>query len=311
MRVRPPRLTVGMTVGVVSPSSAVRDTRFERGLSAIEARGYRVELGEHVYDRHGYLAGTDTLRAADLTRMLTRRDVDAVFCARGGYGALRMVDLLDWQAVRGSPPKLFVGYSDITTLHIAIAHYTNSIAIHGPMVTSLGGELDERSTQCFWRCVEQAEPLGLYDVGGANVRTLRGGTAEGELAGGCLTLLAHAAGGREPLDFSGRIVLLEDVGEAVYRIDRMLVQLLRSGALDHAAGFVVGEITDWREHEHDESPPIQPDDVFRSLLAPLGKPVIAGFPFGHEPNPLTLPLGCRARLDADACTLEVLEPAVL
>lgn len=305
---RPPRLQPGMTIGVIAPASAVRDPNLEAGIEAIRARGYQVETGNGLYNRHGFLAGTDRGRAQDFTDMFARKEIDAVFCARGGYGASRILEHVDWEVVRRNP-KPFVGYSDITALHLAMERFTGQITLHGPMVTTLGEGLSAPAEVCFWRMLEKSEPPGAYDSQGADVKTLVSGTAEGRLAGGNMTLLCAAVGTPETPDFRDRIVLLEDIGEPAYRIDRMLVHLRRSGLLHQAAGFVIGTATGWEEEE--ETPPvIRLEDVWREHFVPLGKPTITGFPFGHIDSPLTLPLGCRASLRADACELTVLEPAV-
>ena len=307
--VRPNRLKPGMTIGVVSPSSPIRDTEREsRGIKCLEDAGYRVVIGRHVYDRHGYLAGADKDRAADFTEMFARKDIDAVFCARGGYGAVRMVDTVDWDIVAANP-KPFVGFSDITTLHLALENRVGMASLYGPMMLSFGGGIDETATSCFWNLLQAAEPYGPLSTEGAEIRTLVGGTANGCLAGGCITLLCSAAGTVDAPDFTGRIVVLEDVGDAVYRVDRCIMQLIRACNLDKATGIVIGTVTDW-EKEEKESPIIVLDDVWRDLVAPLGIPTVTGFPFGHIPNSLTIPLGCMAELNADSGTLSILEPAV-
>lgn len=307
--VRPPRLVSGMTIGVIAPSSSIRDDRLETGIAVIEKAGFNVIRGDHLSDRHGYLAGVDRARGAELTRMFERPDVNAVFCVRGGYGACRMVEYVDWGVVMRKP-KVFVGYSDITTLHLAMERFAGLVTIHGPVVVSHGQRLSETCSSTFWRMVREPKPFGLLDTGKAKIQTVRAGRVTGRLAGGCLSILAGAVGTPEAPDFAGRIVLLEDVGEPVYRIDRYLVQLKRAGLLQQAAGFVIGVVTGWRAEEKIEDPVITPEDVWRDHILPLGKPAIAGFPFGHEPNPLTLPLGCLAELDADSGTLSILEPAV-
>jgi len=295
-----------MTIGIASPASAPPDDRLEQGIAILRARGYRVVLAPHARDRRGYLAGSDQDRAADLTGLFARPDVHAVFCSRGGYGACRMVDLVDWHVVRASP-KAFVGFSDITTLHLAFERRARLATLHGPMVVTLGGGISAGAADCFWRMLERPVPFGEYAAAGA--RTLVPGIAEGPLAGGCLSLLSAAVGTPDWPDFRGRIVLIEDVGVPTYMVDRCLVQLARAGCLREAAGFVVGAATGWRDQERDPAE-ITPDDLWQELLAPLGRPAIVGFPFGHEPDPFTLPLGCLARLDAGRAVLEVLEPAV-
>ena len=306
--IRPPRLQPGMTIGIVAPSSGIRDARLSAGIAAIEKRGYHVRLADHLFDQHGYLAGADAARGADLSRMFADPAVHAVLCGRGGYGAVRILDHIDWAAIAANP-KPFIGYSDITTLHLAIERHAPMVTFHGPVLTTLGGGLTPAAESAFWSVLERDEPLGLCDTEGAGAKTLVSGRAEGRLAGGCLALLSAAAGTPEAPDFAGRIVLIEDVGERVYRVDRMLMQLLRAGQLQRAAGFVIGTVTGWDEKETCE-PPITLDRVWRDYIVPLGKPAVTGFPIGHEPNPMTLPLGCLARLDADAGTIEILESAV-
>lgn len=305
---RPPRLRPGGTIGVTAPSSAVRSDAFGRGLDYLRARGFRVVLGDHVYDRSDYLAGLDPDRAADLQALLGRSDVDAVICARGGYGACRMVDLMDWDRLR-EQPKIFIGYSDITTLHLAIERQCGWMTFHGPMVTTLGDGLRPTEEDLFWRMIMHPEPAGRIIGPTDELERLMDGTAEGELAGGCLTLLCAALGTKEAPDFGGRIVLLEDTDEPLYRVDRYLAQLVRSGCLDDAAGFVVGTVSNLMDQP--EKPMRTLRDLWIEYLGRFGRPMISGARFGHVDSPMTLPLGCTARLNAGAGTLEVIGPAVL
>ena len=297
-----------MTIGIVAPSSGARNDRLEKGIGLLEASGYRVALGDHLFDRHGYLAGMDSARAADFTQMFARKNVDAVFCARGGYGAARISRLVDWDVVVANP-KLFVGYSDITTLHLALERRARLITIYGPMVASLGGGLSEDCARLFWRMLTSIEPVGNIRTPEECIRTLVGGKVQGRIGGGCLALLAAAVGTPDAPDFRNRIVLLEDVDEAAYRVDRYLMQLLHAGILQQAAGFVIGTVTDWEKQEKGPAG-ITLERVWEDIMAPLGKPTIIGFPCGHEPDPATIPLGCLAELDADSGTLTLLESAV-
>jgi len=306
---RPRALRNGDTIGIVAPSSPIPREELEQGVALLEGRGYRVVVGENVLARHpscDYLAGTDAQRAADLNEMLTRPDIDAVFCARGGYGAMRLFDRIAWDRLP-QDPKIFLGYSDITSLHTALAQRCGWATFHGPMVFALT-KLSAERADVHWRLLETPEPLGVLPADPEQITTLVGGQVEGELAGGCLCLLARACGSPYAPDFRGKIVLLEEVGEAVYRADRDLMQLKNAGLLDQAAGFVIGTITRWQKEESD--PPCNtPQALWQDYFGELGKPVITGFPFGHETDPLTLPLGVRARLDADARTLTLLDPA--
>ncbi|MCS6775167.1 MAG: LD-carboxypeptidase [Chloroherpetonaceae bacterium] len=307
---RPRALKPGSTIGVVAPASPVDADALQRGIATIEARGYRVVLAPHVQDRAphcDYLAGIDSARAADLNAMFARQDIDAVFCARGGYGSARLLDLLDREVI-ATNPRIFLGYSDITALHNAIGSCARMITFYAKMVCGLD-ELQGEAARLFWELLERPDPYGVLPAPPDRLTTLVPGTTEGRLAGGCLSLLGHACGTADPPDLAGKIVLIEDVGEPIYRADRYLIQLRNAGLLQQAAGFVVGHLTRWREEESPNTPNT-PEALWMDLLAPLNRPAITGFPFGHEPNPLSLPLGAMARLDADARTLTLLEPAV-
>lgn len=275
----------------------------------LEARGYRVVVGENVLARHpacDYLVGTDAQRASDLNTMLARADVQAILCARGGYGTMRLFDLIDWDTAAQNP-KIFVGYSDITSLHTVLNQRCGWITFHGPMIAAIE-KLDAQSAEVYWRLLEAPEVYGTLPANAEGMTTVSGGSVEGELAGGCLCLLAQACGSPYAPDFRNKIVLIEDVGEAVYRADRDLAQLRHAGLLDQATGFVIGSITRWQKEEADP-PANAPQALWDDYFGSLGKPVITGFPFGHEPNPLMLPLGVRACLDADSRTLTLLESA--
>jgi muramoyltetrapeptide carboxypeptidase len=305
----PRTLHPGATIGLLSPASPVSAEVLERGSALWTERGYRVAVADHTLDTfagNSYLAGTDAARAADLNAFFAREDIDAIHCTGGGYGAMRLFSQIDWEAVRCNP-KVFIGYSDITSLHLAIARKAGFPTFHGAMIGTLLRSNDA-ARAVFWRMLEDPRPFGLLPTDGAELGTLVPGVAEGKLAGGCLTLLAHSCGTGFAPDFRGKIVLIEDVGEAVYRLDRYLTQLRLAGHLERAAGFVIGSITGWRKHE-ENAERNTPEGVWRDLIVPFGKPAIYGFPFGHEPSPLMLPLGVRARLDADAKTLTLLEPA--
>lgn len=306
--IRPPRLSAGCTLGVVAPSSPIRGDRLDRGLEALRAMGFRVVVADHVHDRWGYLAGLDECRAADLSQFFARSDIDGIVCARGGYGAARMLEHVDWDSVRARP-KVFIGFSDITTLHVAMERRAGLITFHGPMVTTLADPCSEACLQTLFRAVTGPEPMGEVNDPDRPTQTLVGGCARGRLAGGCLTLLCSAVGTADPPDFADRIVVLEDTDEPLYRVDRFLTQLRGSGLLQRAAGFVVGTSSHWdRYPEANHGFTLR--DIWEQLLAPLGKPTVLGFPIGHVESPLTLPLGCMAELDADHGTLVITEPAV-
>lgn len=306
----PKRLQHGDIVAIVAPSGPVSAEELSEAREQIESRGYRVVIGEHVLEKHphnGYLAGRDEERFADLKAFLRREDIAAIFCARGGYGALRLFPRFEgW--VAPAKPKVFTGYSDITALHLVLNGTFGWTTFYGPNACSLS-KLDFEAADTFWRMLEVPSAPWELPAQADRMRRLVGGVVEGRLAGGCLSLLAHACGSRFQPNFRGCIVLIEDVNEMVYRVDRYVTQLLNAGVLQEASGFIVGTVTGW-EREEGEKSGNHLHAVWEELLAPLNKPTIIGFPFGHEPNPLTLPLGVYARLDANNKTVTLLEAAV-
>jgi len=303
----------GATIGVVAPAGPVAREDLQAGLKRLQEWGYRTVVGEAVPDRRGYLAGSDARRAADFNRMWADPAVDAIICARGGYGTMRILNLLDWDLIRQNP-KFFCGFSDITALHLALEREAGLVTFHGPMVAAFGGA-EAYNGAGLRRALQETGPLGEVpwpdpaEEGAPRPLTIRPGVAEGRLIGGNLTLIVSLLGTRWEPDFSGRIVVLEDVDEAPYRVDRMLVQLLLAGKLQRAAGIVFGDSPTCLKGPPDR-PSLALQEVLTELLGPLGIPVLYGFPCGHGPHRATLPLGVRARLDAEGGTLTILESAV-
>lgn len=296
-------------MAVIAPSGPVlQPSLVRRSTSWLEQQGLHVHYGPHLFDVRGYLAGTDDDRAADLLWALESDAIDAVFCARGGYGAQRTVAALDRgriRQLRDSPPKAFVGFSDITVLHALIRHELHWVTFYGPVMTSLA-RATPYTEGAFLSALWGAEALAI----GPNpddpyVETLVGGTGEGTLAGGCLTLLAALAGTPDQVDFDGAVAFFEEVGEEPYRVDRAISQLLAAGCFEGVRGIVVGEHTDCRPQANS----LGLEAVFEELLVPLGVPCIATLPLGHGRHQATLPLGATARLDADAQLLTVAGPS--
>lgn len=310
----PPRLTPGATLGIVAPASPLYNRGdIPRATHRLERLGYRVKLGAHVRDRHGYLAGRDADRAADFMRVWCDPEVDGVLCLRGGYGSARIVERLDYTAIRAHP-KPFIGYSDITALHLALGERADLVTFYGPMVITLAKpDLSEYTRDGFVRAVSGAEPLGAIALRPDDpwVETIVPGTAEGELAGGCLQLLANAVGTGDDFDWRGKIVFLEDVNEEPYKLDASLTQLARAGKFDGVAGLVLSEFAGCGPRAHEPAFPstLSVEDLLDELIRPLGIPAIYNLPLGHGKHLATLPLGVRARLDADAGRLEVLDVA--
>jgi muramoyltetrapeptide carboxypeptidase len=310
--VKPRALRPGDTIAVVAPSGWVSKSRLAVGVEMLAGWDLNVRVMPGVYESRGYLAGTsDEANAAELTACFADRTVDGIICARGGYGAMRLLPFIDWQVVRANP-KFFCGYSDITALHLAIRQETGLITFHGSMVQRQGDEpgLHPWSAAQLHRAILSAEPLGLIAApdDAPVVQTLTPGMATGPLVGGNLTLVASLCGTRWQLDARDCILLLEDTDEAPYRVDRMLTQLLLAGVLAGVRGIVFGDSPTCEAKEGDPRP-VPLVDVLRDRLAPLGVPLLYGFPCGHTPWRAALPLGVTATLDADAGTLTVLDSA--
>jgi muramoyltetrapeptide carboxypeptidase len=304
---RPKRLREGDTVAVVAPASSWENrSELLRGVTALEAWGLRVRLGEHVNDRHGYMAGSDADRAADLHAALSDPEVAAVICLQGGYGTPRLIPLLDEAAFR-EHPKAICGYSDLTTLHLAADRWGHEISFYANGVTGIGSpEVTDFSKASLKRALFSDEPYGPIgpNPDDGYVRTVVPGRATGRLAGGCAGLLSSAIGTRLEPDFRGRIVILEEIELEGYILDGILTQLRNAGTLDGAAGIVVGDIkTKWSGGIAE----LSAEDIVEEVLAPLGVPLIFGLPVGHNKHHATVPLGALATLDADGGTLVVEE----
>lgn len=303
MKIQPNRLQQGDMVGIAAPSGPVDQEELERALPFLEQLGLRYVLGKHVYNRHGYLAGTDEERLEDLHDLFTNPDVKGIFCARGGYGAARLVDRLDMEVIRRNP-KVFWGFSDITYLHTAIRQEAGLVTFHGPMLASCVAKetFHELSAKLFQQLFAPVELHYSEDI--SPLQSLSGGTAVGEVVGGNLTQLANSIGTEFEIDTTDRLLLIEDIGEEPYKVDRLLAQLRLAGKLRKAAGIIIGDFA--KAEPSNPSATLSMEDVFRHYFGQLGVPVVQGFLMGHcEPN-FAIPLGVKGRLDADAKTLTIL-----
>lgn len=295
-RIWPQPLATGDTVAVVAPSGPLTPERVNRAMDKLPSWGLSPAPGKHLHDRHEklrYLAGTDQDRAADFMAAWTDPDVSAVWCARGGYGAQRMVDLLDFDRLRAAGPKHLIGFSDITALHTRIGRELGQVTIHAP--TAASAQLDDPASAAALGDVAFRTPVSGQEliIGDPLVP----GAAQGLLAGGNLALMAGDLG-VEPAPAEPSIVLFEDVGEEAYRLDRMLTQLRRAGWFAGVAGIVLGDFTEAGDSE-------QVQAVLRDRLADLGVPIMRRARVGHADGNLALPLGAWTRLDADSATLRL------
>ena len=283
-------------------------------METVRAMGLVPKPAPHLMARYGYLAGDDKARAADVNGMFADDGVRAVFAVRGGWGCARILPLLDYKTIRANP-KLLIGYSDITALHMALAARAGFPTIHGPNAASAWGKLSWDSFRALafegatphYRNPEASEDRLVQRRWRSNV--IRPGKATGRLLGGNLTVLAALVGTPYLPSFDGAILFLEDIDEAEYRIDRMLTQLKLAGVLGKIAGVVFGQCTDCRASGPSYGG-FTLGQVLEQHLAPLGVPAFAGALFGHVADQFSLPVGCRAEIDAEVGTIRVLEPAV-
>ena len=314
--VRPQRLAAGDTVGIVAPASATFQTvDVAIARESLEALGLNVRVGQHVLSRHGYLAGTDKDRAADINGFFADDDVRAVLPIRGGWGSSRVLPHLDYDLIRRNP-KVVVGYSDITALHLAIQAKTGLVTFHGPNGL---GRWDSWSLEYFRRvmfageAVTMENPTKLSDRNALvqtehRVQTIHAGRARGRLLGGNLTVLTAILGSPYVPSFDGAVLFLEDVGEDLYRVDRMFTQLKLAGVLDRLRGFVFGTCAECEPGEGFAS--LTLEEILGDHIKPLGIPAWFGAMIGHQAPQWTVPVGVEAEIDATAGTIRLLAPAV-
>jgi muramoyltetrapeptide carboxypeptidase len=297
-------LQPGARVALVAAAGPIPQGGVERAMERVRGMGWEPVAGRYCRGRRGYLSGSDAERAADLNDAIRDPAVDAVWFLRGGYGTMRILDEIDWPAL-ARHPKALIGYSDNTAVHLA-ANAVGVAAFHGPHPHQ--PEFPDFARDGLLRVLTSPEAAGElpFPADRPRAETLAGGTAEGPLVGGNLSMLSATLGTPYELQPEGAILFIEEVGEHPYRLDRMLSHLKLAGVLDTVAGIAVGGIT--------EAPGADGDRVSREVLhdrlGGLGIPVAAGFPFGHVDDNWTLPMGIRARLDADAGSLALVEPAV-
>src|SRR3984893_1303602 len=315
--IRPKALRAGDTVGLITPSSYVSDPD-RLALAERTARffGLVPKFGKNVRKRGGYLGGTVDERLDDPHAMLRDPEVKAVFAVRGGYGAAQLLDRIDYDLIR-SHPKIFLGYSDITAVHLAIQKLAGLVTFHGPITLS---RFTAYTQTYFRKALFETEPIGRVTNPpdsdplrpGHTLRTVRPGRARGRLIGGNLTLISTTMGTPHDVETSGRILFVEDVEEQPYSIDRMLTQLRLAGKLDAAAGVIFGECQDCRPRDFKPSyeSTLSVGEVVDEILGRLRVPVLSGLTIGHTDDQLTLPLGVMAELDADKGELAIEEAGV-
>lgn len=300
---RPAPLAPGDTVAVIAASGFAAPEIAENAEKGVKALGFNVIMGGSCYRKHGFYAGTDEERAADINAMFADKTVKGIFMMRGGYGTQRLMNMLDYDMIRENP-KFFCGYSDVTAIHTAINQRCGFITFHGPMASVGYDTLDDYSMNYFRKCVFSAEPFGLLEnPPEREIRILNGGKCLGMLTGGNLSLLVSSMGTPYEIDAAGKILLIEDVGEELYRIDRMLTQLRNGGKFHDCAGILLCDFHNCPPENAKK--PASPSDsltleqIFEEVVLPAGKPTLYNIACGHCSPVLTLPLGANADMDAD------------
>jgi muramoyltetrapeptide carboxypeptidase len=297
-------------VSVVAPATPWENrSELLRAVAGLEGWGLKVKLGDHINDRRGYLAGRDEDRAADLNAAFADPETRAVISFQGGYGTSRLIPLLDRDAIAASR-KAVCGYSDITSLHLAVQAWSNTITFYSNGAAGIGAaDTTGFSRDTMHRALFSDEPYGEipHKPDDAYVRTITGGTAKGRLTGGCLTLVQATIGTPIEIDTTDRILYFEDLDMHAYTLDTMLTHLRNAGKLEAAAGIVMGEMKDvgWRDDHASFMQDFSVEDVLEEVIGPLGIPCIYGLPIGHGKHHATVPHGALATLDADAAQLVV------
>ncbi len=301
--IKPKRLKPGDTVALPAPAGIVfQESDFTKMREVLESFGLNVVFGEFVRERFGYFSGTDDERAKDLNRFFSDPDIDAIVAVRGGWGSSRILPFLDFDMIRHNP-KIFCGFSDITTLNLAFLKHCGFITFHGPNGASDWTVLTKESFKAVLMDGAEAKFKSRGPV-----KTIVSGVAEGPLIGGNLTILTTALGTSYQPSTKGAILFLEDIAEPPYKIDRMLTHLKAAGALDGISGFVFGKCTNCAKPS---SPGFSNEEIIGHHIKPLGIPAVSGVDIGHDPDNFTLPLGIAAKLDAESGIIELTEPGVL
>jgi len=295
--IRPPRLKPGDTIGIVSPAGPFDPEKFMKGKTVLESMGFQTFFDEGIFQKHGFLAGTDIRRSDQVNRLFADPTVQAIACARGGYGSMRILPFLDFETIQ-KHPKIFLGFSDISALLSVFYDQCGLVTFHGPVVTTLANAT-EKTIMAMKTALTSDAPLELIPEDG---KVIKPGVCSGLVAGGNLTTLCHLVGTSYAPNLKGKILLLEDVGEMPYRIDRMLTQMKLAGCFNGIAGLILGAFKECGQLN-------EVVDIFNYIFEDADIPILAGFDMGHGEHNLTIPIGLGATLDTDKRRLLFHEPA--
>lgn len=309
--IKPKKLKKNDLIGIISPGSSPDDlSKIEDGVKYLEKLGYNVETGKNVGKTNGYLAGNDNERLEDLHYMFGKKEIKAIFCLRGGYGSGRLLDKIDYNLIKKNP-KIFVGYSDITALHLAIFKKTKLITFAGPMLTSdFLQDLHTEAEEQFWSVLTSNKKIGkIKSFGERQIQSLRKGKAQGILLGGNLSVLTSILLSDFLPKFEQNILLLEETCEPPYKIDRMFNQLRLSGILEKSAGIILGAFNDCLE-KNAEKKTLTLGEIIHDYLGNSVKPVLYNLSHGHINENLTLPIGLKVKMDGYKNYIEFTESAM-
>ena len=313
--IKPPRLEAGAAIGLVSLASPIshqdKKEQYHRGCEYLSAKGFALIEGLHVHQANGYLAGDDDQRAADFNDMVANKQSQALFNTRGGYGCVRLLDKIDYDLL-AKHPKIILGYSDICVLQLAIYQKIGLVTFSGPMVAAdMGRAMPPLTERSLWNQLMSTQPEPMVSSQtGYSPWTLHGGQADGILFPVCLSVLCSIIGTRFLPDMEGAILILEDIGEPLYKIDRYLAQLLHAGILDKINGLVLGQFSSYESDSSENDASAQLLKVYEKYITSLNKPILANFAYGHVDIRFTLPVGLPVHLDADRATFTFDEAGV-
>lgn len=297
---KPQSLKKGDTIGIAAPASPFDVDEFKKGVQNLESFGFKIHFRKDIFDKKSYLAGSDQRRSQELIEFLENPNIKALFFARGGYGMMRLIPYLEQHSLQ-LKPKIVLGYSDLTTLFLYLYQKYQWISFYGPVVAKdLSCHLNEATKENLLKTITQTKPLGPFSF--SQTETIRNGTAEGILMGGCLSLVVASLGTPYEIDTQDKILFLEDINEKPYSVDRMLTQLKQAGKLKKVKGILFGSLENGGSLDHFS-------EIVSDILSDFKGPILFNFPAGHSATKITLPLGIAVRLDATKKELTYLESA--
>ncbi|QCX32327.1 LD-carboxypeptidase [Caloramator sp. E03] len=288
--IKPKKLKIGSKIGIIAPASPAYDKdSIERGVNILKEMGFDVVLGDSCFQRHGFLAGEDKIRVNDINKFFMDKSIDAIICLRGGYGTIRILDMIDYDVIRNNP-KIFCGYSDITALHFAIFKNTKLVTFHGPMLASDISENDDFTIKKFIECVTGNIKGKAYSLNAINQKDV-----EGRILGGNLSLICSLLGTAYENLFKDKILFIEDIDEEPYKIDRMLYQLKLCGVFNKVKAVILGQFTNCEAEDKDKS--LSFNQVIFDFFSKIQLPIYYDFLVGHEKRKITIPLNVKVRIE--------------